>query len=98
MNGTPWWNNQADGLVYLGSAAYKYKGDMPDGTSITLKSGTKGIAASCFEGCTGLKSVTFPSTLNIICEYAFNGCTGLKSVTVPNSVTTMYSYTFAYCI
>ena len=53
MKGTPWWNNQADGLVYIGSAAYKYKGEMPDGTDITLNAGTKGIATSCFEGCTG---------------------------------------------
>ncbi len=55
MDGTPWWNNQADGLVYLGSAAYTYKGEMPDGTSITLRSGTKGIASYCFEACTGLR-------------------------------------------
>ena len=97
MDGTPWWDNQADGLVYIGSAAYKYKGEMPNGTSITFKSGTKGIAAYCFEGCTGLKSVTFPNTLIVIFEYAFNGCSGLKSATIPNSVTTMYSYVFQNC-
>ena len=97
MDGTPWWNNQADGLVYLGSAAYTYKGEMPDGTNITLRSGTKGIAAYCFEGCTGLKSVTLPNTLTVICEDAFEGCTGLKSITIPNSVTEMWGYVFRNC-
>ena len=37
---TAWYNNQPDGLVYAGKVAYKYKGTMPSGTSITLREGT----------------------------------------------------------
>ena len=37
---TPWYNNLSDGLVYIGKVAYKYKGEMPEGTGIVLKEGT----------------------------------------------------------
>ena len=47
FNGTPWLDNQPDGLVYAGLVAYSYKGIMFSGTSIDIIEGTKGIAGSC---------------------------------------------------
>ena len=41
FDGTQWFNNQPDGVVYAGLVAYKYKGTMPANTSITLREGTK---------------------------------------------------------
>ena len=83
---TPWYNNQPDGVVYAGSWAYKYKGTMPDNTSITLKEGTMGIACHAFSSFDRLTNITIPNSVLYIGEYAFNYCSGLKNVTIGNSV------------
>ena len=84
FEGTPWFNNQPDGLVYAGMVAYKYKGTMPNGTSIVLKDGCTGIAGDAFQGCTGLTSVTIPNSVTAIGYNAFYGCTGLIEIVVEN--------------
>ena len=58
FDGTAWYNNQPNGLVYAGKVAYKYKGEMPDNTNITIAEGTLGIAYHAFQGCNGLTSIT----------------------------------------
>ena len=95
--GTAWYNNQPDGLVYAGKVAYKYKGTMPENTSITIKDGTLGIANFAFCNCSGLTSVTIPNSVTSIGDSAFYGCSGLTSVTIPNSVTKIDSRAFEDC-
>ena len=56
-----------------------------------------GIVMNAFSGCTGLTSVTIPSSVTFIGGYTFYGCTGLTSVTIPNSVTSIDGYTFYGC-
>ena len=97
FNNTAWYNNQPDGLIYAGKFAYKYKGTMPDNTSITLQDGTKEIAGSAFYNCTGLTSVTIPDSVTSIGDYAFSGCRYLTSVTIGNSVTSIGNDAFSYC-
>ena len=63
FEGTTWYDNQPDGLVYLGKVLYAYKGNMPEDTNVTIKDGTLGIAYSAFFGCTGLKSITLPQSI-----------------------------------
>jgi hypothetical protein len=84
---TPWFDNQPDGLIYLGKVAYRYKGTMPANTNITLLNGTKGIADEAFENCTGLTSITIPNSVTNIGYSAFTGCTGLTSITVDSGNT-----------
>ncbi len=96
FKGTAWYDNQPDGLVYVGNVAYGYKGTMPDNTSITLKEGTVGIS-SAFVGCSGLTSVTIPNSVTSIGALAFSGCSGLTSVTIPNSVTSICNRAFQDC-
>ena len=55
------------------------------------------IGDDAFEGCTGLTSVTIPSSVKRIKYYAFEGCTGLTSVTIPSSVTEIGDSAFAGC-
>ena len=97
FEGTAWYNDQPDGLVYAGSVAYKYKGTMPNGTSISLKQGTLGIAEHAFFGCTGLAGINIPNSVTVISQSAFYGCTGLTSIDIPNSVTAIDRIAFSGC-
>lgn len=50
-----------------------------------------------FEGCTALKQVILPGTLQAIQENAFKGCTGLEVITIPSTVTTIGEGAFEGC-
>lgn len=97
FDGTAWYNNHPDGLVYAGKVAYKYKGIMPANTSIALEEGTLSIAESAFYNCSSLTSITIPNSVTSIGSSAFQGCSGLKSITIPNSVTSIASSVFRNC-
>ena len=97
FHNTAWYNNQPDGLVYIGRFSYAYKGTMPVNTSIELQVGTRRIVDGAFSGCTGLISVTIPDSVEKIGDYAFFGCTGLISVTIPDSVEKIGDYAFSGC-
>ena len=97
FNGTKWYNNQPDGLVYVGLVLYKYKGTMPENTKIEIKNGTKGIAASAFDGCSNLTSITIPNSMINIEKSVFQNCSGLTSVIVGNSVISIGEYAFYGC-
>jgi hypothetical protein len=55
------------------------------------------IEGYAFSGCTGLTSITIPSSVTSIGYGAFKGCTGLSSITIPNSVTFIEGYAFSGC-
>ena len=97
FSGTPWIDNQPDGIVYVGKVLYCYKGTMPEGTKISIKKGTLGIAGGAFNGYSGLISVTIPNSVTSIGNGAFCGCSGLTSVTIPNSVTSIGNAAFSGC-
>ena len=86
--GTAWFDNQPDGLVYAGKVAYRYKGTMPENTSISLKEGTLGIADYAFSYCYTLTNIVIPNSVTNIGKFAFETCS-LGSVTIPNSVTSI---------
>lgn len=98
---TAWLNNQPDGeIVYIGTVAYRYKGTMPEGTSLTIRDGTLSIADGAFyfyENCPGLKSITIPNSVITIGNHAFAQCNGLLSIDIPSSVTTIGGDAFMYC-
>ena len=83
---TPWFAQQPDGLLYIGSTAYCYKGDMPEQTEITLQEGTLSVAPYAFMKCENLVSITFPDGLQDIGRYAFYSCRNLTEITLPESV------------
>ena len=94
---TAWYNNQPDGVVYIGNMVYKYKGTMPKNTSITLKDGTVNLADYAFVGYSNLTSITIPDSVTGIGSCAFRNCSGLTSITIPNSVTSIGIYAFDDC-
>ena len=50
-----------------------------------------------FYGCSGLTSLTIPSSVTKIGDYAFYGCSGLTSLTIPSSVTKIGDCAFCDC-
>ena len=80
FDGTAWYNNQPDGVIYAGKVLYKYKGTMPENTSLVIKDGILSISGRAFMGCTGLTSITIPNSVTIIGNDAFYGCTNLETV------------------
>lgn len=94
---TPWYKNQPDGLLYIGKVAYKYKGTMPDNTTIDIKDGTTEISGQAFYGSKGLVSIQIPESVNAIGENAFCDCSNLSSVNLPSSITVIENGTFGWC-
>ena len=86
FNGTAWYNNQPDGVVYAGRVLYGYKGEMPSNTSIVVKDGTTMIATEAFSGCKGLVSIEIPNGVTRIGTDAFYDCSNLEIIEIPNSV------------
>ena len=79
----------------------KYSGDIiipekvkgNDGVEYVVAS----LGASCFEGCTGLTSITIPSSVTSLGDYCFMYCRGLTSITIPSSVTSLGASCFSGC-
>ena len=55
------------------------------------------LGVYAFYGCSGLTSLTIPSSITSIGGGAFEGCRGLTSVTIPSSVTEIVCNAFKGC-
>ena len=55
------------------------------------------IGDYAFKNCSGLTSLTLPSSVTRIGDYAFYNCSGLTSLTLPSSVTSIGEFAFRYC-
>ena len=97
FEGTLWYDNQPNGVIYIGKILYSYKGDITGNTPIVIKKGTIRIEKDAFEGCIGLTSITIPNSVTSIGDNAFAECTGLTSITIPNSVTNIGWGAFGGC-
>lgn len=93
---TAWYDSQEDGVVYAGKVLYKYKGQIPEETVITVEEGTKGIAENAFEYQYGLKEISLPDTVTNIGEYAFYRCDLMTEIYIPESVTEIGEYALGY--
>ena len=70
----------------------KVKGN--DGVEYVVTS----LGASCFDGCSGLTSITIPSSVTSLGYQCFYHCSGLTSITIPSSVTSLGEFCFRGCI
>ena len=79
----------------------KYSGDIvvpekvksSDGVDYSVTS----FGESCFEGCSGLTSITIPSSVTSFGNSCFYRCIGLTSITIPSSVTSLGNSCFESC-
>ena len=55
------------------------------------------LGDGAFSGCSGLTSLTLPSSVTSIDGYAFDGCSGLTSLTIPSGVTSIGKWAFYGC-
>ena len=51
----------------------------------------------CFSGCSGLTSITIPSSVTSLGNECFFACSGLTSITIPSSVTSLGQSCFEGC-
>ena len=55
------------------------------------------MGEDCFEWCSGLTSITIPSSVTSLGGGCFYGCSGLTSITIPSSVTSLGASCFSDC-
>lgn len=93
FHNTKWYNDQAEGVVYTGSVAYRFKGNDYADTIITLNSNTLGIAESFFDSSyINLKGFIMNEGLKYIPNNAFYGIE--LNFTIPSTVEFIGEYAF----
>ena len=79
----------------------KYSGDIVVPGKVNGSDGMEYVVTSlsekCFYDCSGIKSITIPSSVTSLGEACFYGCRGLTSITIPSSVTSLGNSCFRYC-
>ena len=79
----------------------KYSGDIIIPEKIKGNDGVEyivaSLGASCFEYCSGLTSITIPSSVTSLGASCFEYCSGLTSITIPSSVTSLGGSCFMGC-
>lgn len=78
--GTKWYQQLADGMVYIDQNAYSYKGYMQTPTEIIIPEGIRTITEGAFANQTYLTKITIPSTLSSMEGNVFDGCRSLGEV------------------
>lgn len=94
--------NDADLTAEVTSSDDYYSGvsniDIPSSVSYNDKMySVTSIGYLAFRFCSGLTSVTIPTSVTNIGSYAFNTCRNLTSIDIPNSVTSIDSWAFQGC-
>ena len=83
-----------NGEKYTGDIVVSGKVKASNGVEYTVTS----LGESCFYGCSGLTSITIPSSVTSLGKSCFQGCSGLTSITIPSSVTSLGKSCFAECL
>ena len=92
---TAWYDNQPDGVLYIDNCVIGYKGELSG--ELIIDEGSRLIANTAFQNCSGLSTVTIPNSVTSIGSAAFQNCSGLSTVTIPNCVTSIGSAAFDGC-
>lgn len=94
FDGTAWYENQPDGMVYIGKVAYGYKCDNTEEiTEIEIADGTLGIAERAFFNFINLRKISVPNSVLSIGSQAFAGTAWLEEA---ENNTVVYAGKVAY--
>ena len=94
---TPWFNSQADGVVYAGKVALCWKGPIPDNKKLNIFPGTLGVAWGAFQSINWLTEIVLPDGLQYIGKNAFQECRYLKKIDLPSSLIYIGNSAFESC-
>ena len=79
----------------------KYSGDIVVPGKVNGNDGMEYVVTSlsekCFYDCSGIKSITIPSSVTLLGDGCFSYCSSLTSITIPSSVTSLGNYCFSGC-
>ena len=79
----------------------KYSGDIVVPEKVKSSDGAEysvtSLGDECFYECSGLTSITIPSSVTSLGEFCFKDCSGLTSITIPSSVTSLGGGCFSDC-
>lgn len=100
-----WTNNNTELAVSFRGDNYssydnEYSGSVVIPQTVTYNGNTYNVTSigeRAFYNCSGLTSISIPSSITTIGNYAFYGCSGLTSVSIPNSVSTIGGLSFGVC-
>ena len=81
----------SEATIVKGDAYHNYKNNTTYWTSDNC------LGDYTFANCSGLTSITIPSSVTSIGAYAFGNCSGLTSIVIPSSVTSIDSGAFQNC-
>jgi len=96
FGGTKWYNDQPEGLVYLGSSLYNYKGDITEETELYVKPGTLAISGHAFEnGCPDSWYWNYDNDERYTNELYDRS--GLKAIHIPEGVEVIGDHAFYNC-
>ncbi|MBR6438554.1 MAG: leucine-rich repeat domain-containing protein [Bacteroidales bacterium] len=93
-------SNRKATVTYETSSYNSYSGDIVIPSSVYYNNYNypiTNIGMHAFDLCSGLTSVTIPSSVTAIEMYAFKDCTGLTTIDIPSSVTSIGSNAFLNC-
>ena len=83
-------------ITKIGNYAF-YKHARCTSVSFVSTSTVAAIGEYAFNGCTGLTSISLPTSLLTIGQRAFESCTGLTSISLPSKVTSVGNYAYSGC-
>lgn len=92
LQGTAWYDNQPNGVVYAGVNAIGFKGAMPKNTEVVIKEGTKYISGFAFKNCNNLASIALPKSMECIDDRAFTNCCSLETILFSSDVKLLKRY------
>ena len=99
------WDTNGDGELSKAEAAavkdlgevFKSNDRIKSFNELQFFTGLTFIGSSAFYYCSGLTSITIPSSVTLIGSSAFYYCSGLTSITIPSSVTSIGGDAFSIC-
>ena len=94
FSGTAWYEAQPEGYIRFGDILYEYKGDFPEGSTVTIPSFIKKISEKAFEQTKGLKKIIIPEGVILNGDSIFIGCSSLEEAVLPSDLKELPEGTF----